>query len=87
LDQSIDLANGIQRALFEFDSTSNHALLRLYHRADVSTADSRASVYSSDDNTNSALPGGDTQHVFLVYLYVIAFAFFFLVLSSVLMGL
>lgn len=72
LDESINLANGIQRALYEFDSTSNHALLRLYHRVDVSTtAGSRASMASADDNPNNPfLSGSDSEHVFLVYLYV-----------------
>lgn len=70
LDESIDLANGIQRALYEFDSTSNHTLLRLYHRVDVSATDSRASMTSADDNPNPLLSGSDSEHIFLVYLYV-----------------
>ena len=68
LDESINLANGIQSALYEFDSTSNHALLRLYHRVDVSTVGSHASMTSADDNLLSG--GSDSEHVFLVYLYV-----------------
>jgi hypothetical protein len=58
LDESINLANGIQRALYEFDSTSNHALLRLYRGVDGSHAD-------------EILSGSDSEHIFLVYLYVI----------------
>jgi hypothetical protein len=57
LDESINLANGIQRALYEFDSTSNHALLRLYRGVDGSHAD-------------EFLSGSDSEHIFLVYLYV-----------------
>lgn len=70
LDESINLANGIQRALYEFDSTSNHALLRLYRGVDASAAGSRASMASADDNPNPFLSGSDSEHVFLVYLYV-----------------
>lgn len=70
LDESFDLANGIQRALYEFDSTANHALLRLYHRVDVSTAGSHASMATADDNPNSFLSGSDSEHVFLVYFFI-----------------
>ncbi|KAH8993429.1 Fusaric acid resistance protein-like-domain-containing protein [Lactarius akahatsu] len=70
LDESIDLANVIQRALYEFDSTSNHTLLRLYHRVDVSAADSHASMTSADDNPNPFLSGSDSEHVFLVYFFI-----------------
>jgi len=69
LDEFIDLANGIQRALFEFDSTSNHAVLRLYNRVDASHA-SIASASTTDDNSDPFLSGSDNEHVFLVYLYV-----------------
>ncbi|KAH8995242.1 Fusaric acid resistance protein-like-domain-containing protein [Lactarius hatsudake] len=70
LDECIDLANVIQRALYEFDSTSNHTLLRLYHRADVSAADSHASMTSADDHPNPFVSGSDSEHVFLVYFFI-----------------
>jgi hypothetical protein len=69
LDELMDLANEIQRALYEFDSTSNHAVLRLYTRVDPSVAAERASTISSEDNPNPFLSGSDNEHVFLVYLY------------------
>jgi hypothetical protein len=65
LDELIELANEIQRALYEFDSTSNHAVLRLYHR----DPSERASTISTEDNPNPFLSGSDNEHVFLVYLY------------------
>jgi hypothetical protein len=78
LDEFMELANGIQRALFEFDSTSNHAVLRLYQRAEAhggssstshpSTASASA---SSEYGPNPFLSGGEGEHVFLVYLYVV----------------
>lgn len=74
LDEFIELANGIQRALFEFDSTSNHAVLRVYQRADVHGSTSHGSIAtasaSSEENPNPFLPGGEGEHVFLVYLCV-----------------
>ncbi|KAH9170931.1 hypothetical protein EDB89DRAFT_2071384 [Lactarius sanguifluus] len=70
LDETIDLANVIQRALYEFDSTSNHTLLRLYHRVDISAAGSHASMTSADDNPNPFLSGSDSEHVFLVYFFI-----------------
>ncbi|KAI0267057.1 hypothetical protein BC834DRAFT_872327 [Gloeopeniophorella convolvens] len=70
LDEFIGLADGIQRALHEFDSTSNHALLRLYNRSDVSGVTSRASITSIEDNSNPVLFGSDNEHVFLVYFFI-----------------
>src|SRR5712675_1171811 len=72
LDEFMDLANGIQRALFEFDSTSNHAVVRLYNRAGASGSTSHASPVSAstEGNPNPFLSGDDNEHVFLVYLYV-----------------
>ncbi|KAI0250127.1 Fusaric acid resistance protein-like-domain-containing protein [Lactifluus subvellereus] len=73
LDELMDLANEIQRALYEFDSTSNHAVLRLYNRVDPSVAAERASTISSEDNnSNPFLSGSDNEHVFLVYFFIFA---------------
>jgi len=73
LDEFINLANGIQRALYEFDSTSNHALLRLY-RHGVGVDAGSQTTSSADDNNNNPNPillsGTDSEHIFLVYLYV-----------------
>jgi hypothetical protein len=52
-----ELADGVERALFNFESTSNHALLRLYRKSDVF-------VHLLDEE-NVIL---DNEHVFLVYL-------------------
>jgi hypothetical protein len=72
LDEFIELTNGIQRALFAFDSTSNHAVLRLYNRVDAQGPTSHASIASAstDDNSDPFLSVSDNEHVFLVYLYV-----------------
>jgi hypothetical protein len=70
LDDLMELANEIQRALHEFDSTSNHAVLRQYRRVDPS---GRASPISTEDNPDLFLSGSDNEHVFLVYLYANSF--------------
>jgi hypothetical protein len=71
----MELANGIQRALFEFDSTSNHAVLRLYQRADAHGSTSHGSTASasasSEYGPNPFLSGSESEHVFLMYLYVV----------------
>jgi hypothetical protein len=60
-----ELADGIQRALFAFESTSNQAVMRLYKRSDY------ASTHPADnsfDEDNSIFTGSEGEHVFLVYL-------------------
>ncbi|KAF8269290.1 Fusaric acid resistance protein-like-domain-containing protein [Lactarius quietus] len=73
LDEFINLANGIQRALYEFDSTSNHALLRLY-RHGVGVDAGSQTTSSADDNNNNPNPillsGTDSEHIFLVYFFI-----------------
>ncbi|KAI0058126.1 hypothetical protein BV25DRAFT_1811380 [Artomyces pyxidatus] len=64
----VDLVNSIEKALFTFESTSNHALLRLYNRSDVSGITSRASIASLDENP--VMAGSDNENVFLVYFFI-----------------
>ncbi|KAH9991812.1 Fusaric acid resistance protein-like-domain-containing protein [Russula vinacea] len=71
LDEFIELANKIQRALFEFDSTSNHAVMRLYNRVNAQSPTSTAAS-ASTDNSNPFLSGSDNEHVFLVYFFIFA---------------
>lgn len=64
-------------ALVRFESTSNHALLRLYKRSDMS----RASFTSTDQRSSrtseilegkrNILTSHQNEHVFLVYLWVL----------------
>jgi hypothetical protein len=65
-----ELADGIQRALFTFESTSNHAVMRLYRKSDVSPA---GSTDASSFNENPVLSSSEGEHIFLVYLCVISF--------------
>ncbi|KAJ7782513.1 Fusaric acid resistance protein-like-domain-containing protein [Mycena maculata] len=65
----LELIEGIERALVRFESTSNHAVLRLYRRSAVSDfpADLRSTMYTED---TQVLSGADNEHVFLVYFFI-----------------
>jgi hypothetical protein len=60
-----ELAEGIQRALFAFESTSNQAVMRLYKRTESMSTNPADGSFDGD---NSILTGGESEHVFLVYL-------------------
>lgn len=60
------IIDGIDRALFTFESTSNQALLRLYRRSNFS---SDSSTHSSSGD-NPLLTESEHEHIFLVYLSV-----------------
>lgn len=65
----------IERALFTFDSTSNHAVMRLYRKSDISSSSSFTSEHSFLDENAMLTSGSDHENIFLVYLYVIFFVF------------
>lgn len=58
-----DLVDGIEAALVRFESTSNHAVLRLYRRSDANLPST-----SSEHNTNDTRNQADNENIFLVYL-------------------
>ncbi|KAK7001339.1 ArAE-2 domain-containing protein [Favolaschia claudopus] len=64
----LELVDGIERALVRFESTSNHAVLRLYRRSAASEfpADLRDSILSE----NTEVLGSENEHVFLVYFFI-----------------
>ncbi|KAH7925611.1 hypothetical protein BV22DRAFT_1010776 [Leucogyrophana mollusca] len=64
-----DIIDGIERSLFTFESTSNHAVLRLYRRSEFATASSRNSIISSLEE-NSVLTSSENEHIFLVYFFI-----------------
>lgn len=69
----IDLVDGIERALVRFETTSNHAVLRLFRKSEMSTPSRPQSVVSQTlsargDDADNPLLTGDNEHVFLVYL-------------------
>ena len=68
--QPTDFANiteNIERSLFTFESTSNHAVLRMYRNGNVSISGSRASMMSVGSE-NQVLLGDESENVFLAYL-------------------
>ncbi|TFY71629.1 hypothetical protein EVG20_g1380 [Dentipellis fragilis] len=77
----VELATQIERALYTFESTSNHAVLRLYRRSDMSGITSRASVTSVVDD-NVVVTGGDNESIFLVYFFIFTLQEFALELVS-----
>lgn len=69
-----DLVEGIEAALVRFDSTSNHAVLRLYRRSDANSPILSMTSLNQTTATHAlSKQANDTDHesVFLVYLYVI----------------
>lgn len=63
------LIDEIDRALFTFESTSNHAIMRLYKRSDFavpSMVDSIDSLVQQDNN----LVNSEHEHIFLLYFFI-----------------
>ncbi|KAJ7282569.1 Fusaric acid resistance protein-like-domain-containing protein [Mycena rebaudengoi] len=58
----LELVEGIEHALTRFESTSNHAVLRLYRRS--------AASEMSDNATSEVSSSVDNEHVFLVYFFI-----------------
>lgn len=70
-EEFVDLAETVERALYTFESTSNHAVLRLYRRGLGSQSFSRVSEsLQAPADDNSVLMGAESENIFLVYLYV-----------------
>ncbi|TCD61379.1 hypothetical protein EIP91_008533 [Steccherinum ochraceum] len=63
-----DLASALERALFTFESTSNHAILRLY-RTGTATEPSHSSSTSFGDE-NQLTTGSQSENIFLVYFFI-----------------
>ncbi|KAJ7252108.1 Fusaric acid resistance protein-like-domain-containing protein [Mycena haematopus] len=68
----LELVDGIERALVRFESTSNHAVLRLYRRSAASEfpSDLRDSMYTEHTENTEVLSGAENEHVFLVYFFI-----------------
>ena len=67
LEEFDRLMEDIERALFTFDSTSNHAVVRLYSRR-ISSSDSYHSLESSLGDNPLFTAGTEHENVFLAYL-------------------
>ncbi|KXN90635.1 hypothetical protein AN958_03875 [Leucoagaricus sp. SymC.cos] len=75
----IELINDIEKALVRFESTSNHALLRLYRRSDIARSlsvslasfDQHSShISDASEAKNILLASNENEHVFLVYFFI-----------------
>ncbi|KAF8550630.1 hypothetical protein OG21DRAFT_1478462 [Imleria badia] len=62
------IIDGIDRALFTFESTSNHALLRLYRRSNFASDSVEKSAHSSLED--QLLTESEHEHIFLVYFFI-----------------
>jgi hypothetical protein len=61
-----ELVDNIEAALVRFESTSNHAVLRVYMRNDMQNI--RQSVSSSGQPSDDFFVENDNESIFLVYL-------------------
>ncbi|KAJ2931494.1 hypothetical protein H1R20_g5603, partial [Candolleomyces eurysporus] len=72
----IEMAEGIEAALLRFESTSNHALLRIYRKgasasspvSPVGMLAGNSETWQRDDDNN--LLTDESEHVFLVYFFI-----------------
>lgn len=63
------IIDGIERALFTFESTSNHAVLRLYRRSNFAPQATEKSAHGSLED-DALLAESEHEHIFVVYLCV-----------------
>ncbi|KAK7692161.1 hypothetical protein QCA50_003780 [Cerrena zonata] len=61
------LSESLERALFQFESTSNHAIVRLYRKG---TGSSRMSITSLSDSDNPYMADNDSENIFLIYFFI-----------------
>ncbi|KAG2135853.1 Fusaric acid resistance protein-like-domain-containing protein [Suillus clintonianus] len=64
------LIDEIERALFAFESTSNHAVMRLYKRSGFAVPSSGSSFDSSVHEENTILTNSEHEHMFLLYFFI-----------------
>ena len=63
-----ELVDNIEAALVRFESTSNHAVLRLYRRSDIQIQHMTQSMSSTSQSSHNPITESDHESVFLVYL-------------------
>ncbi|KAG1889875.1 Fusaric acid resistance protein-like-domain-containing protein [Suillus subluteus] len=64
------LIDEIGRALFTFETTSNHAVMRLYKRSDFAAPSMGDSIDSLVQRDNMILTNGEHEHIFLLYFFI-----------------
>lgn len=63
------LIDEIDRALFTFESTSNHAVMRLYKRSNFAAA-SMGISFDSSAPLDNVLMNSEHEHIFLLYFFI-----------------
>ncbi|KAG1739349.1 Fusaric acid resistance protein-like-domain-containing protein [Suillus lakei] len=64
------LIDEIERALFTFESTSNHAVMRLYQSSNFAAPSMGGSFDSSVQQDNTILMNNEHEHIFLLYFFI-----------------
>lgn len=62
------IIDGIERAMYTFESASNQALLRLYRRSNLVPRSRRSTI--STLNCSQALGDNENEHLFIIYFYI-----------------
>ncbi|KAI6002886.1 Fusaric acid resistance protein-like-domain-containing protein [Pisolithus albus] len=62
------IIDGIERAMYTFESASNQALLRLYRRSNLVPRSRRSTI--STLNCSQALGDNENEHIFIIYFYI-----------------
>ncbi|TFK74268.1 hypothetical protein BDN72DRAFT_760046 [Pluteus cervinus] len=69
-----ELAEEIEKALTRFESTSNHAVLRLYRRSDANhshmSASVSGSIQGSEVGQDQSYTSPESESIFLVYFFI-----------------
>ncbi|TBU24665.1 Fusaric acid resistance protein-like-domain-containing protein [Dichomitus squalens] len=65
-----ELSDNIERALFAFESTSNHAVLRMYRSGQAVALEHSRSSIASFPSENQLLMGDESETIFLVYFFI-----------------
>ncbi|KAI0798617.1 Fusaric acid resistance protein-like-domain-containing protein [Irpex lacteus] len=69
-EEFVNLSENLERALYTFESTSNHSVLRLYRRGlGTPTLSRTAESLQSSEDDNSVLTGAESENIFLVYFF------------------
>ncbi|KAG2122275.1 Fusaric acid resistance protein-like-domain-containing protein [Suillus cothurnatus] len=64
------LIDEIDRALYTFESTSNHAVMRLYKQSTSAAPSTGGSFDSSVQQDNTLLINSEHEHIFLLYFFI-----------------
>jgi uncharacterized membrane protein YgaE (UPF0421/DUF939 family) len=69
-NEFVSLIESIEKALLRFESTSNHAMMRVYRRSDMVQSDGLRESASSLKDISQPDQSTQLEHIFLVYYFV-----------------